>query len=202
MTRPALSRRCTGLILALGVGGCARAQSPSTPAPVPTATSYTAEAPQISAPHDGSSVPWRSSLHDAEAEAARTGRLVFLELTIPGCHAGARLERETYPDARVQASLRAYVPVRIDASADEALANQFDFTSSPDLLLLTPDGRLLDRVSRFVPPADLVTFLEAGRLALPQPSRATIQWAASFQAAQEEAKARGRPVFLFVWNYG
>jgi thiol:disulfide interchange protein len=145
-------------------------------------------------------VPWRASLAEAQVEAARTGKLVFLELTVPGCVACARLEAETYPDPQVQGALRGYVPVKVDGSQDEALAERFGFQSSPDLFLVTPDGDVVNRVSRFVSAHDLVAFLDAGRVAKAEGS--AIRWSASFEEAKQQAVAERRPVFLFVWNYG
>jgi thiol:disulfide interchange protein len=148
----------------------------------------------------GTAVPWRASFPEAQAEAARTGKLVYLELTVPGCVACARLEAETYPDPGVRSALRAYVPVKVDGSQDEALAERFGFRSSPDLFLVTPEGDVVNRVSRFVNAHDLVAFLDAGRLV--QVDGSAIHWSASLEAAKQEASAEGRPVFLFVWNYG
>ena len=149
-------------------------------------------------------MPWRQSLPEAAREAAAGGRLVFLELTSPGCPACARLEAQSYPDPAVRSLLAQYVPVKVDLTINTQLADRYSATSSPDLLLLTPDGRVINRISRFVPAADLSDFLRAG-LAAPErglaPER-SVPWAVSYAEAQRTAKESGRPVFVYIWNYG
>ena len=99
--------------------------------------------------------------------------------------------------------LRDYVPVKVDLTVDEALAARYGVVSTPDLFLLTPNGEVVNRITRFVEPGPLATFLRAGLVAperLPKEER--IPWASSYAAAEEEAKRKGKPLFVYVWNYG
>lgn len=147
-------------------------------------------------------VGWRASFEAAKAEAASSHKPLFVEFTVPGCVACARLERETYPDASVTSLLGGFVPVKIDFTADEKLAAQYEVSSSPDLFVMTADGVVLNRVSRFVSPADLATFLEAGLQAPELITKKHIPWRVSYAQAEAEAKKLNRPVLVYVWNYG
>ena len=94
--------------------------------------------------------------------------------------------------------------MKIDFTVDEALAAKYGVQSSPDIFLLTADGKVVNRITRFVAPTDLATFLRAG---LAAPERATkghggIPWAASFAEAQAASRKSGKPIFVYVWNYG
>ena len=116
----------------------------------------------------------------------------------------ARLDAATYPAPKVALLLGKYVPVKVDLSVDAALADRYGVQSSPDLFLLTVEGVVVNRVTRYVAPADLARFLEAGLVAPERRARGQrlIPWMSSFAAAERAARKSGKPIFVYVWNYG
>ena len=102
------------------------------------------------------------------------------------------------------ALLREYVPVKVDITVDTALADRYSVQSSPDLFVLTADGEIINRITRYVEPEKLSEFLKAGLLAPERnvPGRPSVRWARSFAEAEKAAKASGKRVFVYVWNYG
>ena len=95
------------------------------------------------------------------------------------------------------------MPVKVDLTVDEELANRYGVQSTPDLFLLTPDGEVVNRITRFIEPKPLATFLKAG-LVSPErlPAAKRIPWARSFAEAEQESRRTGKPMFVYVWNYG
>ena len=75
------------------------------------------------------------------------------------------MDAVTYPDPRVRAELSRWVRRRVDVADDPGAAAAFDVVAIPTAVLLTPDGRVLDRVIGFVPPADFLRRLAAARTA-------------------------------------
>ncbi len=116
----------------------------------------------------------------------------------------ARLEAASYPDPAVARLLREYIAVKVDITIDEDLAGRYGVVSSPDLFLLTADGKIVNRVTRYVAPADLAEFLKAGLVAPERhlPGQKTIPWATSFAEAEKLSRESGKPLFVYVWNYG
>ncbi len=89
-------------------------------------------------------------------------------------------------------------------TADSVTADHYGVHSSPDLFVLTPDGTIVNRVTRYVAPDTLAEFLKAG-LAAPENEvvgRPSVPWAKSFVDAERLAKTSGKPIFVYVWNYG
>lgn len=65
-------------------------------------------------PRPAEIIPWRTDFRAAQAEAAQSGKPVFLYLTASWCGPCQGLKHTTWADKDVEADLRAYVPVKID----------------------------------------------------------------------------------------
>ncbi len=104
-------------------------------------------------------IPWRTDLAAALREAAEKGRPVFAYFTASWCVPCETLKTTTWADAKVEAALRNYVPVKIDFDARLDLATKYQVESLPTMLVLRASGepeRVLDMA---VPPDDLITWL-------------------------------------------
>ena len=73
------------------------------------------------------------------------------------------MDTVTYPDPDVRSELSSWVEHRIDVAEEPELAALFEVAAIPTALLLDPDGRVLDRVVGFVPPAGFKERLAAAR---------------------------------------
>ena len=61
----------------------------------------------------------------------------------------------TYPDPKVTDLLKAFVCIRVDVDAEPAIAARHGTKAMPDLRLLDPTGRELQRLLGFTSPARL-----------------------------------------------
>ncbi|HLA83166.1 MAG TPA: thioredoxin fold domain-containing protein [Thermoguttaceae bacterium] len=92
------------------------------------------------------SLVWESDLAKAAAEAAAARRLVLIHFWAPWCTACNRMEQEVFSNPDVQVAIRAdYVPVRLNVDHNRALAQQYGISSLPTDIIVTPEGRLLER---------------------------------------------------------
>lgn len=73
------------------------------------------------------------------------------------------MDAVTYPDPRVRAELSHWLERRVDISKERDLAAAFQVAAVPVAILLDPDGRVLDRVTGFVPPTDFRERLRGAR---------------------------------------
>lgn len=125
-----------------------------------------------SAPIDPAAPPFRAiAFDDAAAEAARDGKMVFLDFYATWCPPCRRLDAVTWKDPEVVAWLEANaVPLKIDAERNPGLAERFMVEAYPTLVFLDPAGREVLRVLGFRDPA---SFLAAAKTARANATPAT-----------------------------
>jgi len=100
------------------------------------------------------------SLEQAIKRGKEEGRLVVADFTASWCLPCLRMERETWPDARVSKFLadRA-VAVQIDVDADPETAAKFGITGLP-VVVVIKDGVEFDRLRSLRRPDEMINWLE------------------------------------------
>ena len=71
------------------------------------------------------------------------------------------MDAVTYPHPDVQQELSRWLQRRADVVDEPELAAAFEVAAIPTAVLLSPDGRVLDRVVGFVQPDDFVERLSS-----------------------------------------
>lgn len=108
-------------------------------------------------------IQWRSNLKEALQEAKKSHLPVALEIYMEGCPACGRLARETHPDpAVVEALNKRFIPVRLEARDHLDLAEQYQVTATPTILLFSSDGEEKHRFDGFQPAENYVKELNKG----------------------------------------
>jgi thioredoxin-related protein len=106
-------------------------------------------------------IKWRKSWNEALQEAKKSHLPVALELFMEGCPACGRLARETHPDpAVVEALNNRFIPVRLEARDHLDLAEQYQVTATPTILLFSSNGEEMHRFDGFQTPEDYLTELD------------------------------------------
>lgn len=110
-------------------------------------------------------IPWRTSLPDAQAEAAAAGKLVLAYFTADWCGPCQSMKGTTWADAEVEQSLRdSYVPVKIDVDTQPDIAMQHRIQSIPAFVILSSDGRRVRSTIGYLSSDEMIYWLGGGEL--------------------------------------
>ena len=91
----------------------------------------------------GDHVQWRSDYNTARKEAADRGLPLLLSIGSDDCMYCQKMEATTFQDAGVTAMLNArFVPLRVDANREPALAQALKVQVYPTTVLASPDGKI------------------------------------------------------------
>lgn len=119
---------------------------------------------QPAAPSEVSSQPiaWRSWGPEVFAEAAATGRMVFVNGSIEGCMACRWMEATSYEHPEVRRRLaESFIAVTIDADAEPAVGQRFERWGWPALVFLNAEGRVLHAIRGNKQPLNFIPILDA-----------------------------------------
>lgn len=89
-------------------------------------------------------VEWRTDYNKARQEAIEKNRPLLLDFGTENCFYCKKLDATTFRDATVAGILnRSFIPLKIDAGKDAALADALRVDRYPTLVLAAPDGKIL-----------------------------------------------------------
>ena len=111
-------------------------------------------------------VGWGESFEAALTEAKSTNRPLLIELHSEGCAPCLLMERQVLPDARVQAAVRDFVPVRVDAFQHVELMQRYEIPGTPAFVIADANG---DSVSQILGSRTIDGFLEFLRQGISDP---------------------------------
>ncbi len=105
---------------------------------------------------------WQHDLQMALAEAAKSGKPLFIDFRADWCSVCRDLEQNVFPQPAIRTLLDRMIPVKIDATSPDdekvnALLKRFGIVGLPTLLILRPDGTELTalRTVGFISPEHL-----------------------------------------------
>lgn len=102
------------------------------------------------------------SLDQALARAAKEKRVVFIDFYTTWCGPCKLLDNTTWKDEKVVALLnQKTLPLKIDAEKETTLTKKYGINAYPTLLLLKPDGTILDRMVGYQTPEQFATSLQS-----------------------------------------
>ena len=108
-----------------------------------------------------SDIHWRSTLDEAKRQAAESRRPVLVYIRASWCTVCRDNEHSVLRRADVVASVHASsVPVKIDYDHSPELVRHFGIRSVPAILVLAPEGTLLDRIEGRIAPEHLANRLQ------------------------------------------
>jgi thioredoxin-related protein len=94
-------------------------------------------------------IAWKTDLSAAQADAARTGRLMMVDVYTDWCTWCKKLDSDTYSDARVIKQAAGFVALKLNpekSNAEQAFAQKYGVSGYPTILFLDADGGLANKV--------------------------------------------------------
>jgi YHS domain-containing protein/thiol-disulfide isomerase/thioredoxin len=92
-------------------------------------------------------IAWHSNIESAKAAAKQNGKLVLVHFWTEDCAPCVALERNVFSQPEVANAIQAqFVPVKLNANANQATASQMGVTRVPMDVVLTPDGQMVGRL--------------------------------------------------------
>ena len=88
----------------------------------------------------------KTALHIANKE----NKALIVDFYVPWCPYCAKLQKEIYPSKKLQAQIKNFVRVRINAEKQPSLAKRYDANAYPTIVLLNSNGDKLDTIQGFV----------------------------------------------------
>ena len=117
---------------------------------------------------DAAAIGWHQDLTSAARTAARQEKPLLVVVGARWCGYCQQLQQQTLRDPAVAQRVAAdFVPVMIDADAQPGVTQQLDANQLPTVLVLSPDLRVLQRMTGFQSAAELNSRLAAYRPARP-----------------------------------
>jgi thiol-disulfide isomerase/thioredoxin len=114
------------------------------------------------APRSGRTVDFLRDFLEGQQLAREEGRLLFIDFETTWCGPCKLMDQWVFTaDAVVEASA-SLVAVKVDGDEHPDLKEKFGVTGFPTMILLSPEGEELRRVSGCVNVADMAKFLEGG----------------------------------------
>jgi thioredoxin-like negative regulator of GroEL len=115
-------------------------------------------------------VQWRHDYRAARHEAQEKGRPLFLDFGTQHCFWCKKLDVTTFRDPTIVGILNErFIPLKVDADKEPALAETLHIQSYPTLVFAAPDGQILDMFSSYVEPPVLNEHLQRTLLQVANP---------------------------------
>ena len=106
-------------------------------------------------------IDWYSAPRLASLEAQQSGLPLLIYFETDFCGYCRRLERTTWAsDAVASVISETFVPLRVDAQVESELARRLGVRGFPTVLVLSPEGQMLERIEGYRDATEMHTLLK------------------------------------------
>ena len=113
------------------------------------------------APIQTKEIEWHS-YNEGMARGKFEKKTVFLHFTATWCYYCGAMEKETFRDPAIIASLNEnFIPIKVDYDSEEKISRTYRVRGLPDTIFIADDGRLIGRRPGYIPPDKLKRILKS-----------------------------------------
>ena len=147
--------------------------------------------------HEKAALKWEKNFDEALKKAKASGKPVMIDFWAEWCGWCHRLDQTTYIDPRVLKLGQDFVVVKVDTEAggrQTEVAERYDVAQLPTMLFVSPQGRVIHRVTGYQGPGRFPASMEKAR----ETGTRVIAWEGALQKDPKDAQAlMGLGVHLF-----
>lgn len=106
-------------------------------------------------------INWHRYSEQAFKKAAYEKRLILLYGYVSWCHFCKRMQSTFQDPSVVQLINSRYIPVKVNLEQESTIANQYDISTFPTIIILDGKHNVVDKFSGYMPANSLVAKLQA-----------------------------------------
>ena len=119
-------------------------------------------------------ISWSTDIEDSLHRADSSSQLVFMEFTADWCVFCKKMEKNTFTNDEVTQRISSnFVAVKVDADQNKDLVKDLGIKGLPAILIVSPDLKVIERISGFQTPEVLISKLDAIMAAHPDKGKPT-----------------------------
>lgn len=111
----------------------------------------------------GQKISWLMDLTPALAKGRESGQPIMIDFYADWCGPCKMLDAQTYSNDQVAAASTNWVMVRIDVDRNQGLAQEYRVSSIPTIVVLSPEGKEVQRRVGFIAAAPMLKMMEQGK---------------------------------------
>lgn len=102
---------------------------------------------------EGTGIQWVKSVDEANEQAKATGKLIMADFYTDWCGYCKKLDKETFPDARVALLSEEFVPIKVNAERGRGpeLAKEYGVSGFPNIIFLDTEGTVVHKIGGYMP---------------------------------------------------
>ena len=108
-------------------------------------------------------IAWQPAFEDALRAAREENKPVLVVFESKHCTYCKKMDKTTWRDARVQAQIRGFVPVKVDGDTRTDLLGAYGVQEFPAQLLIRDNGQPFARMDGYGAPDEFAEFLQKSR---------------------------------------
>jgi thiol:disulfide interchange protein len=106
---------------------------------------------------------WLSDYDAALKDAQSGNKLVVIDFFATWCGPCRMMERDTFPDEKIQQRLAGFVPLKVDVDKQPKLAAQYGITGMPTTLVVDATGKPIAGALGYLEVADYLAVLDKAK---------------------------------------